>query len=165
MFSDEIIDLATRVVTHCAKQGIKIALAESCTGGLISAALTEIPGSSAVVDRGCVTYSNGAKMDLLGVDRQTLAVEGAVSEMTAREMVAGSLKARGVAAAVAVTGIAGPGGGSKGKPVGRVHIAAGRIGFDTRHKKCSFGDIGRVEVRAETVKTALKMLNQIVRAR
>jgi nicotinamide-nucleotide amidase len=165
MFSDEVIDLATKIISHCSKEGYKLALAESCTGGLISAALTEIPGSSAVVDRGCVTYSNGAKMDLLGVDRQTLAVEGAVSEDTAREMVTGILRTRGVEAAVAVTGIAGPGGGSKDKPVGRVHIAAARIGYDTVHKKCSFGDIGRSEVREATVVTALKMLNQIVRKR
>ena len=165
MFSDEIVDLAQKIIDHCIKKEIRIALAESCTGGLITAALTEIPGSSAVVDRGCVTYSNGAKMDILGVDRQTLAVEGAVSEDTAREMVAGALNTRQVHAAIAVTGIAGPGGGTKDKPVGRVHIAAGRIGFETQHKKCSFGDIGRSEVRQATVVTALKMLNQIVRKR
>ena len=165
MFSDEIIDLATKVISHCSKNGYKIALAESCTGGLITAALTENPGSSSVVDRGCVTYSNKAKRDLLSVDRQTLAVEGAVSEDTARQMAEGALNMTSIDATVAVTGIAGPGGGTPGKPVGRVHIAAARKGYDTRHKKCSFGDLGRGNVREETVKAALKLLNQIVRAR
>lgn len=165
MFSDEIIDLATRIISHCDKKGIKLALAESCTGGLITAALTEIPGSSNVVDRGNVTYSNEAKVDLLKVSGQTLSVEGAVSEQTAREMAVGALATSGVDASVAVTGIAGPGGGTKTKPVGRVHIAAARTGFETRHKKCSFGDIGRAQVREETLKTALTLLNKIVRAR
>ena len=160
MFSDEIIDLATKVISHCSKNGYKIALAESCTGGMITAALTEIAGSSSVVDRGSVTYSNQAKREMLGVSRQTLAVEGAVSENTAREMAEGALEA-----SIAVTGIAGPGGGSATKPVGRVHIAAARKGYETQHKKCSFGDLGRGKVREETVITALKMLNQIVRKR
>lgn len=165
MFSDEIIELATRIIDHCSKKGIKLALAESCTGGLITAALTEIAGSSAVVDRGMVTYSNYAKMELLGVDQQTLVVEGAVSEATARAMAEGALATNRVEAAIAVTGVAGPGGGTADKPVGRVHIAAARTGYDTHHKKCSFGDIGRAQVRQATVVTALKMLNQIVRKR
>jgi len=165
MFSEEITDLANRIISHCSKKGIKLALAESCTGGLITAALIDIPGSSSVIDRGFVTYSNRAKMDLLGVNKLTLKSEGAVSETTAREMAEGALKTRGINATVAVTGIAGPGGGSPDKPVGRVHIAAARTGHKTRHKKCSFGDIGRSRVREETVLTALKLLNQIVRAR
>jgi nicotinamide-nucleotide amidase len=165
MFSDEIIALATRVISYCSKKDIKLALAESCTGGLITAALTEIAGSSAVVDRGIVTYSNYAKVELLGVDKQTLIVEGAVSELTARAMAQGALATNRVDAAIAVTGVAGPGGGTPDKPVGRVHIAAARTGFETRHKKCSFGDIGRAQVREATVLTALKMLDQIVRKR
>ena len=165
MFSDEIIDLATKVISHCSAKGYKIALAESCTGGLITAALTEIAGSSSVVDRGSVTYSNQAKREMLGVSRQTLAVEGAVSENTAREMAEGALKATSIEATIAVTGVAGPGGGSATKPVGRVHIAAARQGRETLHKKCSFGDLGRGNVREQTVITALKVLNQIVRKR
>ena len=103
---------------------MRLATAESCTGGLIAGCLTEIAGSSAVVDRGYVVYDNRAKVEMLGVREATLAADGAVSEATAREMVEGALARSGCGLAVAVTGIAGPGGGSEAKPVGLVHIAA-----------------------------------------
>ncbi|SOC38809.1 nicotinamide-nucleotide amidase [Rhizobium subbaraonis] len=134
------------------------ATAESCTGGLIAAALTEIAGSSAVVDRGFVTYSNDAKMQLLKVSEETLAAHGAVSRQTAIEMVEGALTASRADVAVAVTGIAGPGGGSAEKPVGLVHIAAANRNGATLHREMRYGDIGRQAIRLATVLTALEML-------
>lgn len=136
--------------------GALIAAAESCTGGMIMAALTDIPGSSDVVDRGFVTYSNAAKEEMLGVRADTLGAHGAVSEEVAREMAAGALARSAATLAVAVTGIAGPG-GSEHKPEGRVcfGLASGR---GTRTETVEFGAIGRGAVRQATVEHALALL-------
>ncbi len=162
MFPGEITSRAQNVVDECTRRGIRLALAESCTGGLISAALINIPSASNVVDRGLVTYANEAKMDLLGVPAEVLERTGAVSEETALAMAEGALKTDNVQAAVAVTGIAGPSGGTAEKPVGRVHIAAAREGFPSRHQKCDFGDVGRDAIRLGTVGAALDMLYDLV---
>ena len=135
---------------------MRLATAESCTGGLIAGCLTEIAGSSAVVDRGYVVYDNRAKVEMLGVREETLTAHGAVSEETAREMVAGAIARSGCDLAVAVTGIAGPGGGSEAKPVGLVHVAAGRRGGTVLHQRHLFpGD--RSLIRLATVEAALSL--------
>lgn len=155
-FSGDIMGLASDVLVACRKRGWLAATAESCTGGLIAGALTEIAGSSDVVDRGFVTYSNEAKMQMLDVPEATLAAHGAVSEETARAMVAGALKNSRASVAVAVTGIAGPGGATPGKPVGLVHFAAA-TGAETRAEHVIFeGDRG--SVREQTVRHALQMV-------
>lgn len=136
-----------------------IATAESCTGGMVAAALTDIPGSSAVVDRGFVTYSNAAKMQMLGVRPETLREFGAVSEETAREMADGALKEAGTRLAISVTGIAGPG-GSEHKPEGRVCFGLAQIGAETRTELVEFGALGRDKVRLASRDHALAMLMQ-----
>lgn len=136
--------------------GARIATAESCTGGLITAALTDIPGSSDVVDRGFVTYSNAAKTEMLGVSPETLASFGAVSEQVAGEMATGALARSNATITVAVTGIAGPG-GSEHKPEGRVCF--GIATRDRTHTETvDFGPLGRAEVRAATVAHALSLI-------
>lgn len=157
MFDDELLALARRVLERCRGTGLRLAAAESCTGGLVIGCLTEIPGSSDVVDRGYVTYSDAAKQEMLGVRSESLARFGAVSEIVAREMAEGALARSGADLAVAVTGIAGPGGGTPDKPVGLVHFAALRRGEPARHQQYVFaGD--RREVRLAAVRTALAML-------
>src|SRR6185437_9509791 len=131
----------------CLARGLKIATAESCTGGLVAGALTEIPGSSAVVERGFVTYSNEAKHEMLGVPNVTLRKFGAVSRQTAQAMARGALKNSDADIAVSITGIAGPGGATPGKPVGLVHFAAAARGGRILHRECRFGAIGRTTVR------------------
>lgn len=154
---NDIAELADRFLKACATRRILAATAESCTGGLIVAALTDIPGSSSVVDRGFVTYSNAAKQEMLGVRQDTLAAHGAVSRETAAEMVAGALARSGAGIALAVTGIAGPDGGSADKPVGLVWfgvaLADGTV--NTEHR--TFADRGRAYIRTETVRTALEL--------
>ncbi|NLR95998.1 CinA family protein [Rhizobium sp. P38BS-XIX] len=157
-FPDETIALAQKIVTDFTAKKWMIATAESCTGGLIAGALTEIPGSSAVVDRGFVTYTNTAKMEMLGVQEQTLTQFGAVSKETALQMVHGALFRSHADFAVAVTGIAGPGGGSTEKPVGLVHLAAKARSGGFIHHEMRYGDIGRDKVRLATLNTALEML-------
>lgn len=142
---------------------LKFAAAESCTGGLLTAALTEIPGSSDVVDRGFVTYSNAAKHRMLGVPSRTLAKFGAVSRETALAMVKGTLRNSEADIAAAITGIAGPGGGSREKPVGLVHIAVGARRETLVHHECRFGDIGRAKVREKSVLQAFAMLRALAR--
>jgi nicotinamide-nucleotide amidase len=134
------------------------ATAESCTGGLIAGLLTEIPGSSNVVERGFVVYSNAAKKELLAVPAKTLAQHGAVSEQTARAMAEGALAKSRADVAVSVTGIAGPGGGTAAKPVGLVHFACARSGRRTVAREERFGDIGREAVRLASVKVGLDLL-------
>jgi nicotinamide-nucleotide amidase len=129
MFDHEIRDAAERVLTSCRRSKIKLVTAESCTGGLVAAALTAIAGSSDVVERGFVTYANEAKHEMLGVGWDTLESHGAVSEPVARAMARGALTHSTAALSVSVTGVAGPGGGSPEKPVGLVHFAAVRTGF------------------------------------
>ncbi|MEQ8806891.1 MAG: CinA family protein [Rhodospirillales bacterium] len=157
MTDAEIDNLAQRVIDAYTAQGLTLGTAESCTGGLIAGALTGVSGSSAVVDRGFVTYSNDAKMDLLGVGGGILRDHGAVSEETARAMARGVLTHAPVDCAVAVTGIAGPTGGSKDKPVGLVHFGAARHGRDILHERHVF-DGDRAAVRRATVKRALALL-------
>jgi len=158
MFPDDIDELARLVLTLAREAGLMLATVESCTGGLVAGALTAIPGSSDVVDRGFITYSNAAKTALVGVPESLLAAQGAVSEPVARDMAEGGLRAAGVGVAVAITGIAGPGGGSADKPVGLVHFAVARAGRLTIHQEMRYGDIGREAVRLEAVRTALEML-------
>lgn len=162
LFPADIEALAARIVTEFSARGLTVATAESCTGGLIAGALTEIAGSSAVVDRGFVTYSNEAKQQMLGVKAETLASVGAVSKETAVEMARGALAAAGTRLAVAVTGVAGPGGGSAEKPVGLVHLAAASTAEIVLHRKMRYGDLGREGIRLATVKTALEMLLEAV---
>jgi nicotinamide-nucleotide amidase len=154
---------AKRVLDLCRARGIHVATAESCTGGLVAAALTEIAGSSDVVDRGFVTYSNEAKAELLGVPLATLKRYGAVSAQTAIAMAAGALKNSHADIAVSITGIAGPGGGTRQKPVGLVHFAAARRDGRRIARKRLYGDIGRRRVRQRSVLEALEMLALLAR--
>jgi len=154
---------AVAVLDACRRAGIMLAAAESCTGGLIAAALTDIGGSSDVVERGFVTYSNEAKTEMLGVPAQLIADRGAVSREVALAMTEGALAYSRAGVSVAVTGIAGPGGGTAEKPVGLVHIAARRKGLPPLHRECRFGDIGRAEVRQATVLAALELIIQALR--
>ena len=155
---------AKHVLELCRARGLRIATAESCTGGLVAAALTEIAGSSDVVERGFVTYSNEAKAELLGVPLSTLKRYGAVSAQTAKAMAAGALKNSHAHIAVSITGIAGPGGGTKQKPVGLVHFAAARRGGRSIARKKLFGAVGRSRVRGLSVVEALKMLEILARS-
>ncbi|MFN3463764.1 MAG: CinA family protein [Terricaulis sp.] len=143
-------------------RGYTIATAESCTGGLIAASLASVPGASASLERGFVTYSNAAKTELLGVPAELIRVHGAVSREVALAMVAGALAHSPADIAVAVTGIAGPDGGRAEKPVGLVHIAAARRGGATLHEEKRFGAIGRHDVQAETVAAAFDMMKRVL---
>lgn len=161
-------DSATRALSRslldlCRMRKIKIATAESCTGGLVAAALTDIAGSSDVLDRGFVTYSNEAKHGMLGVDTALLATFGAVSKETATAMAFGALEHADVDLAVSITGIAGPGGATRGKPVGLVHFAVAARDGRIIHKEQRFGAIGRSLVRQRSVIEALKMLMEMAR--
>mgnify|MGYP003955687875 CR=1 FL=1 len=155
------IELASQVVARGTELNLKVTTAESCTGGLISAALTDVAGSSAVVDRGFVTYSNEAKAEMLQVPAEMIEARGAVSATVARAMVAGALANSRSQCAVAVTGVAGPGGGTVEKPVGLVYIAAQSLDGLATVKECSFADegiTGRDQIRRRTVEVALQML-------
>lgn len=157
-FSVPLIQLAQLTLSAARDNNLRIVTAESCTGGLIAACLTEIAGSSEVVDRGFVTYTNEAKRDMLEVPGDLIADYGAVSEPVARTMAEGALAHSNADVAIAVTGIAGPGGGTPMKPVGLVHIACARTGHSILHDACRFGDIGREAVRLKTVEKALEMV-------
>lgn len=159
----DIEDAARRIVADFTERKLLLATAESCTAGLIAAAITEIAGSSSIFDRGFVTYSNEAKREMIGVANATLKAHGAVSRATVLEMAQGAIGNSGANISVAVTGIAGPGGGSEDKPVGLVHLAAARTGHETLHREMRYGDIGRSAVRLATVRTALEMLIEIAR--
>ncbi len=155
--------LARSLLDLCRMRKLKIATAESCTGGLVAGALTDIPGSSDVVDRGFITYSNDAKRAMLGVKASTLDAFGAVSRETAIAMAVGALEAADVDLAVAITGIAGPGGATPGKPVGLVHFAvAARDGRIVAREK-RFGAVGRTVVRQLAVVEALRLLGELAR--
>ena len=156
LFPARCTRLAEALLAEAGRAGVRLATAESCTGGLIAGCLTEIAGSSSVVDRGYVVYDNRAKVEMLGVREATLAEHGAVSEPIALEMVAGALARSGCGLAVAVTGIAGPGGGSEAKPVGLVHIAAGRRGGTVLHQRHVFPG-GRTQIRLATVEAGLAL--------
>ncbi len=161
MTDDAIRDTAARVLDACRARRLKVATAESCTGGLVAGALTEIPGSSDVFDQGFVTYSNAAKQTMLGVAAVILERHGAVSRETAEAMAEGALAVSNADLAVAVTGIAGPGGGSVEKPVGLVHFAAAARDSERVHREKRYGDIGRGAVRREAVAEALAMLEML----
>jgi nicotinamide-nucleotide amidase len=149
---------AEEILNLYKQKGWMISTAESCTGGLIIGCLTEISGSSAVVDRGFVTYTNEAKNELLGVDEAALKSHGAVSETVARAMAEGALKRSRAQVSVAVTGVAGPGGGTAEKPVGLVHLACACQGGDVAHREMRYGERSRQEIREATVATAFDML-------
>lgn len=142
------------------QKGLKIATAESCTGGLVAALLTEIAGSSAVVERGFVTYSNEAKTELIGVPADLITAHGAVSEPVARAMAEGALAHSRADVTVGITGIAGPTGGSTTKPVGLVHFGLARKGSPTLHLERRYGDLGRENVRRRAVEDAIELLEQ-----
>jgi nicotinamide-nucleotide amidase len=153
----EIGDLADRFLKACARRKILVTTAESCTGGLIIATMTDIPGSSSMVDRGFVTYSNDAKTEMIGVSKETLDAHGAVSRETALEMASGALKHSRAGIALSVTGIAGPDGGSAEKPVGLVWFGIAVNGEPPRAEKRQFENHGRDYVRRQTVKRALEL--------
>jgi nicotinamide-nucleotide amidase len=155
---DSLVREAAELLAACRSRGLKIATAESCTGGLIAAILTEVPGSSDVVERGFVTYSNEAKTEMLGVPAELITRHGAVSEEVARAMAEGALQHSRADIAVAVTGVAGPGGGTAAKPVGLVHLAAANRGGATTHKEVRLGDIGRRVIRLESVREAFAIV-------
>jgi nicotinamide-nucleotide amidase len=155
--------LARSLLDLCRSRRLTIATAESCTGGLVAGALTDIPGSSDIIDRGFVTYSNEAKRAMLGVDAMTLQTFGAVSKETATQMAVGTLERADVDLTVAITGIAGPGGATPGKPVGLVHFACAARDGRIIHRECRFGAIGRTTVRERSVVEALRMLMELAR--
>ena len=162
MFAEALLAQAKQFLDGARAQGLRVVTAESCSGGLIAGLLTEIPGSSDVVERGFVTYSNEAKEDLLGVPGELIAQYGAVSEPVARAMAQGALKHSLAHLAVAVTGIAGPGGGTAEKPVGLVYVAALRLERAPIIKELRLGDIGRSEVRSRTVAEAMALLQKLL---
>lgn len=143
--------------------GVTVTTAESCTGGMIAAAITDVPGASEMFDRGFVTYSNAAKVQILGVSEETLATYGAVSEQVAREMAMGALDRSVADLAVSVTGIAGPGGATADKPEGMVCFALAGRGSDSFTETIRFGPLGRAQVRAATVRHALSLLTDALR--
>lgn len=155
---ETLVVRATAVIRACAGLGLKVATAESCTGGLLAGLLTEVPGSSAVLERGFVTYSNEAKADMLGVPPDLIRQFGAVSAPVACAMAEGAIARSRAHLAVAVTGVAGPGGGSVEKPVGLVHFARAERGGATQHHEMRFADEGRAAIRRAALDFALKLL-------
>jgi nicotinamide-nucleotide amidase len=160
MLDDELQARARALVELYTIRKLRIVTAESCTGGLVAGLITEIPGSSAVLERGFVVYSNEAKSGMLGVSNHTLGRHGAVSRETARELVAGALERSLADVAVSITGVAGPGGGSPEKPVGLVHFGCAIRGGEITHVERRFGDIGREGVRRASVLQALELLEK-----
>jgi nicotinamide-nucleotide amidase len=157
-FASELVSLAQTLLGSCRAQGLKIATAESCTGGLLAALLTDIPGASHVFERGFVTYSNDAKCDLLGVSAALLASHGAVSDEVACAMAQGCLERSHADIAVSVTGVAGPGGGSAEKPVGLVYLACVRNAEQPQFSKLMLGPRSRREIREAAIMEALRLL-------
>jgi nicotinamide-nucleotide amidase len=162
---DDLEKRAAALLVDLRDAGLMVATAESCTGGLVAGVLTEIAGSSAVFERGFVTYSNEAKTEILGVPRDLIESHGAVSEEVAKSMAIGAIAASRADLAVSITGIAGPGGGSTDKPVGLVYFGAMRRGAKIIHREMRFGEIGRHQVRLESVGVALCLLGEIASAR
>jgi nicotinamide-nucleotide amidase len=163
MFPERLRNLALLILDDAEQARLKIATAESCTGGLLAALFTEIPGSSSVFERGFVTYSNRAKEEMLGVPGDALADYGAVSEPVARMMAEGALNASRANIAVGITGVAGPGGGTKMKPVGTVHIACARENRAIIHEHLQLGEISRDAIRMAAVETALNLIQAQMR--
>jgi nicotinamide-nucleotide amidase len=162
MTDQEIIDASIRLLDLCKAKKLTVATAESCTGGLVAGALSEISGSSSVLDRGFVTYSNEAKQQMLGVTPSTIDVYGAVSKECAEEMARGALARAQVDLAVSITGIAGPTGATPGKPIGLVYFCAASRSGRVIARDRKFGDIGRSNVRRASVIQALAMLQELV---
>lgn len=162
MSNESLLADARALLAKATAKGAMIATAESCTGGMIAGFLTAIPGSSAAFERGFVTYSNEAKLEMLGVPAAIIAAHGAVSEATARAMADGALANSRADVAVSVTGIAGPDGGSAEKPVGLVHLAAARRDGRTQHEEWRFGAIGRDEVRLASVAAAFALVSRLL---
>ena len=158
IFEPEIIARAASILQRARAQNLKIATDESCTGGLVAAVFTEIPGSSATFDRGFVVYSNAAKQDMLGVPAELIETHGAVSAQTACAMAEGALAHSQADIAIAITGVAGPGGGSAEKPVGLVHFASARAGAPTMPVEMRYGDMGRANVRRAALESALDLI-------
>lgn len=158
----DIMALAVELLSACRERAELIVTAESCTGGLLAATLTAIPGASDVFERGFVTYSNASKSEMLGVPYWLIERHGAVSEDVARAMVGGALTHSHANLAVAITGIAGPDGGTPVKPVGTVFFAAGRRDGPVKSELVAFGDLGRTEVQRRSVAYALKMLRALL---
>lgn len=161
MVSHPNYDTARRFIDDVKAAGLRVATAESCTGGLIAASLAAVPGASAALERGFVTYSNEAKTELLGAPAELIREHGAVSREVALAMVEGALARSPADIAVAVTGIAGPDGGSEAKPVGLVHIAAARRDGEVLHEEKRYGAIGRHEIQAQTVLDALALMRRL----
>lgn len=159
---EELTAAAARLLEACRARRLMLATAESCTGGLVAAALTEIAGSSDVFDRGFVTYSNAAKISMLDVSEDLIAARGAVSREVAEAMAAGALAASAADLAIAVTGIAGPGGGSAQKPVGLVHLCAARRGGPALSLERRYGDSGRTQIRRAAVLDALELIVRLL---
>ncbi len=157
MFDAMLIEKAERLLKTCGERHMRVATAESCTGGLIAALLTEIPGSSVVIGRSFITYSNRAKREVLNVPAELLKQHGAVSEQVVRAMAQNTFDMTTAHLTVAVSGIAGPGGGSAEKPAGTVHMATATADGVT-HMCHQFGDIGRTQVRLATVNAAMDMM-------
>jgi nicotinamide-nucleotide amidase len=161
MLDNDIVEAAKRLLDICKRKNLIMATAESCTAGLVAGTLAEVPGISSMLDRGFITYSNQSKQDMLGVSAATLEQHGAVSRETAEEMARGALAHAPVHLAVAVTGIAGPDGGSEDKPVGLVHFAVASRSGALVHAEKRFGNIGRPEVRKQSVLQAFRMLHDL----
>ncbi|WP_108882652.1 nicotinamide-nucleotide amidohydrolase family protein [Anderseniella sp. Alg231-50] len=162
MFDRQLVIEAKDTLDMLRDGGLMLATAESCTGGLIAGLLTSIAGSSGMVDRGFITYSNEAKSEMLDVPMALIEQHGAVSEQVAREMAEGALRNSRANVSVSVTGIAGPRGATKGKPVGLVHFGCARPEMSTHHVCMTYGDIGRNEVRHAAIGTALAMVRQSI---
>lgn len=161
MLDEDIVAAASQLLDICRRKKLTVTTAESCTGGLVAGAITEVPGSSSVLDRGFITYSNRAKQEILGVSAETLREHGAVSRQTAEAMVRGALKNAPVDLAVSITGIAGPTGESENKPVGLVHFAAASRSGQFTHREMRYGNPGRSEVRKRSVLQAFTMLHEL----
>ncbi len=162
MADEGLVLRATALVHACAGLGLTLATAESCTGGLLAGLLTEVPGSSAVLERGFVTYSNAAKTEMLGVPAELISQFGAVSAEVAAAMAEGAIHHSRAHLAVSITGIAGPGGGSADKPVGLVHFARTERGGATLHHERRFEDTGRAAIRRAALDHALRLLEEII---
>jgi nicotinamide-nucleotide amidase len=162
MISERLVQDASDLFERAKARGYRLATAESCTGGLIAASITAVPGASVVLERGFVTYSNEAKVEMLGVPAELIERRGAVSQDVALAMVDGALKHSRADIALAVTGIAGPNGGSPDKPVGLVHIAAARRDGPRLHEEHRFGDIGRHRIQAESAVAALTLAAKLL---
>ncbi|MFM9848208.1 MAG: CinA family protein [Hyphomicrobiaceae bacterium] len=162
MFPEPLKADASTLLDALRSRRLKFVAAESCTGGLILALLTEIPESSDVVERGFITYSNAAKSQMIGVDARLIAAHGAISREVSLAMATGAIAYSLADVSVAVTGVAGPGGGCAAKPVGLVHIASARKGAPPIHLECRFGNVGRAEVRLRSVAAALKLVHQVL---